>query len=969
MLPALVVIAFNIQGPKDFFCRGLASEYAERCLNIERRLTTLQAELVRKMASLAPLVAARNKSDLQQQAAALGRGDLGLRQILVADADHRVLAAASAPHVRPEPSLLDRFAATKTARQLPSQRQPALFVMETAASEASRLCLAVPVFSRETFTGLVLALLDSEPFQSILGDQGHDQSSFLLIDAADRVFASSGGRWQDADLSFGPLQIHPLAGKLFFRWDPANGRLKTLWPKLMRFRPAQADPSGSLKLILEAPRLNREHQLRNLLLQTMAIMLAPSLLALLIVRRIRQKIIRPIENLTDATENLPDKIRAGTEPVWPQSHFLECSTLIGHFRQTAAALAASYAEMNDFRRQSSEKLDSLLAHHRWEAFTTDRRLVQRSRQLEQARHRSQRIEELIDNLESAETRYRLLIENNLVGIFILQNDRYAYVNPRFAQIFGYQPEEIIDQLKVADLVHTEDHLLVSANNLKLLNGPPGGHLQYEYRGLCKNGETIFVEVHNSRGTSEGQPAIIGSLLDISERKNAEETIRHLAFHDPLTGLPNRLLFVDRVNQAVVRADRNKETFALLLLDLDRFKAINDSLGHTAGDAVLKETAQRLRGCLRETDTVSRFGGDEFNILLTQVHSDEETELVAHKILKAMEWPHDIDGHEMVLTCSIGIAMYPRDGLDQGTLFKNADTALYRAKDLGRNNFQFYSSAMNAQALERIALESSLRRVFEREELRIHYQPQMDLKTGRIAGLEGLIRWEHPAGEIITPSVFVPLAEETGLIVPIGEWVLRSGCYQLKNWLDAGFPPMRLGINVSGLQFQKSDFADLVLQVLRECGLPPRFLNLEITETVIMRNESAAIATMRKLREVGVTIAIDDFGTGFSSLSSLKDLPADHLKIDRAFVQNLPDSANEANIARYIVKLAHDLKLKVIAEGIENQQQLRFLREVGCDEIQGFLISRPLPAEQITQLLEKDIPFPNATLDEHKASTS
>jgi diguanylate cyclase (GGDEF)-like protein len=476
--------------------------------------------------------------------------------------------------------------------------------------------------------------------------------------------------------------------------------------------------------------------------------------------------------------------------------------------------------------------------------------------------------------------------------------------------------------------------------------------------LKKNGELIHVEVLNGQSSLDGQTAIIGTLLDISKRKQAEETIKHLAFHDPLTELPNRILFADRIQQALHRAERNKEKVALLFIDLDRFKSVNDSLGHAAGDAVLKEAAKRLQNCLRQADTVSRFGGDEFNVLLPQIGREEEVNMIAHKILKVLEWPYLVDDQEIFLSGSIGIALYPKDGRDAMSLTKNADTALYRAKDLGRNNYQPYSSAMNSRALERMALESSLRKVLDRQELRVFYQPQVDLQSGLVVGIEALMRWHHPTGRMIEPSVFIPLAEETGLIVPMGEWILRAACWQLKEWRGAGLQPLRLGVNVSSKQFQQTNLTELVCSILQETGLEASQINLEITETMIMSDVNESISVLQSLREVGVTIAIDDFGTGFSSLSYLKDFPADHLKIDRAFVQNLPFSKNEANIARHIIELAHSLGLKVIAEGVERNDQMEFLKTLGCDEIQGYFISPPLPAEEAFEFIKENLSLVN-----------
>jgi EAL domain-containing protein (putative c-di-GMP-specific phosphodiesterase class I) len=336
--------------------------------------------------------------------------------------------------------------------------------------------------------------------------------------------------------------------------------------------------------------------------------------------------------------------------------------------------------------------------------------------------------------------------------------------------------------------------------------------------------------------------------------------------------------------------------------------------------------------------------------VTQVKQESDVSLVAHKIIRAMSFPFHIEGHEIYLTCSIGMSLYPRDCNDVHALIKNADTALYRAKDLGRNNYQIYSPAMNARALERMAMENSLRRVLERNELRVHYQAQVSLLTGKIVGMEALVRWEHEIGEMIQPSVFIPLAEQIGVIAPIGEWVLRTACHQAKAWQQEGFAPLRVGINVSASQLQDPKFADVVAHIINESKIDPKWINLEITESVVMEDVKEAVGKFRQLHDVGITLAIDDFGIGYSSLSYLKDFPVDQLKMDRSFVQNLPRQTNDANIARHIIAMAQEVGLSVIAEGVETAEQYEFLKSLGCNEVQGFLMSKPVPPEKFAELL-------------------
>jgi diguanylate cyclase (GGDEF)-like protein/PAS domain S-box-containing protein len=953
LLPGLLILVLNLSGPHDFIHPGIETELAKQCRAIQHNMNAFHAELADKLSGLT--ANGPQRESLETRLTRLLQQEKDVRHVALWDNNGNLLLNRWS--TSGEKNVSDTLLAISPDEiKSLARRNIPLLLAATMPSTKNKglLCLACPLTKDGSPVGVALAIVGQKIYKSLL-DTGEDNGTgSLLVGENNRIVVSGTPAWHASDLLTANLFDQTPQRRQFLRWDPQSERVTRLQLQL----PARASTQilTSPQLVLSVPNARLHRHIHRMLLSSMALMLIPCLIALTMAFRVHRKIILPIKKLATATGDLSEKVRAGSFPTWPMASSSEVYDLTRHCQQAAQALAKCYAELDNQRQRNTDALENLLAQHRWEAFTTNRQLEKTARKLEKEIHQRHRIQELIANIDAAESRYQLLIENSLVGIFVYQHHRYSYVNPRFAEIFGYTPEEITKAEHQPQLVHPDDQIFVSANNLKLLGGTQPNHLRYEFVGLRKNGDTIHVEVLIGRGISEGHTALIGSLLDITERKQAEKTIEHLAFHDPLTGLPNRLLFMDRLNQAIARAHRQHESFTVMFLDLDRFKTINDSLGHTAGDTALKEVGKRLEASLRETDTVSRFGGDEFNILLTQTSHEEEIELVAHKILKTLAWPYDINGHEAFMSCSIGIAIYPKDGTETTALVKNADTALYRAKDLGRNNFQFYSSSMNSRALERMAMESSLRRMFERQELRVHYQPQINLKDGRISGLEGLVRWEHPVGNLIAPSVFVPLAEETGLIVPMGEWVLQAGCYQLKTWLDAGYPPMRLGINVSAHQLQKKDFAELVMQVLKECDLPPRYLNLEITETVIMHNMHEAFETLRMLRAVGITISIDDFGTGFSSLSYLKDLPADHLKIDRAFVQNLPFSNNEANIARHIIQLAHGLDLKVIAEGVENHEQLAFLREAGCDEIQGFLVSRPLPAEDISELLRDNKPL-------------
>jgi diguanylate cyclase (GGDEF)-like protein len=453
------------------------------------------------------------------------------------------------------------------------------------------------------------------------------------------------------------------------------------------------------------------------------------------------------------------------------------------------------------------------------------------------------------------------------------------------------------------------------------------------------------------------PAIARELREVEVRRDhklAEATVERQAHYDFLTNLPNRTTFRDRLTVALAQATRNRKMLAILFVDLDRFKTIVDTLGHTIGDQVLRGVAERLQASLEEGDSLARMGGDEFVILLPLINRADRAVRVAQRILEAIKPPFHFDHNELHITMSIGITLYPYDGEDADTLLKNADTALYRAKEQGRNNYQLYTPAMNARAFERLALENSLRKAVERKEFLVYFQPQVDLKTGTIVGTEALLRWQHPDLGIVYPSEFISMAEETGLISQLGEWVLRTACTLNKSWQKAGFSPMSVAVNLSARQFQQQDLVETVARILKETGLEARWLEIEITESIAMQNADYTNVLLRGLKEMGVRVALDDFGTGYSSLSYLKKFPIDTLKIDQSFVRDLTKDPNDAAIANAVIVLAHSLKLKVVAEGVETKEQEAFLRQHQCDIIQGFLFSVPLPANSLETLLRQHL---------------
>ena len=480
--------------------------------------------------------------------------------------------------------------------------------------------------------------------------------------------------------------------------------------------------------------------------------------------------------------------------------------------------------------------------------------------------------------------------------------------------------------------------------------------QIEETGSCTPFETEYagkekpVPVLLSASLLAAHQEVVGFSLDLTEFKEAEAKANHLAYHDALTNLPNQALFKDRLHQALALSRRNEQMLAVLLVNLDRFKTINDTLGYLTADQLLRDVATRLSGCVRDSDTVARFSGDEFAILLTQISRTQDAAKTAESIMEALSTPFHFEAQRLFVTASIGISVCPDDGRDAIALLRSAGTALKRTKERDGNDYQFYTSGRTTKALRQLILENNLRPGLEREEFVIHYQPQVNIRTFEIVGMEALVRWEHPGLGLLYPIEFISLAEHSGLIVSIGEWVLRNACAQSKSWQDAGFEPLRMAVNLSARQFQQPKLVDTIAQILKETGLDPRYLELELTEGSVMKDPDEAIGKLHELKAMGVKISIDDFGTGYSSLNYLKRFPIDTLKIDQSFISELNTDPDDAAIVTAIITLAHALKLNVIAEGVETQEQLEFLRGLSCDEVQGFLFAKGIPAEEFTELL-------------------
>ncbi|WP_413303191.1 EAL domain-containing protein [Bacillus sp. 1P10SD] len=549
----------------------------------------------------------------------------------------------------------------------------------------------------------------------------------------------------------------------------------------------------------------------------------------------------------------------------------------------------------------------------------------------------------ITDRKESEDRYRSLVEMSPDIIAVVNHEKIEYINEAGWKLVGAQhpedlighsplkfvPPQIVEAFKVRGNPHEQQKV----------------RLEFKVKKL--NGETIDVEMASTPIFYEGRFAVQVVGRDITERKRAEKTIQNMAFYDTLTGLPNRNRFRHHLNDALNEQEENK-MLAVLFLDLDRFKIINDTKGHNTGDIVLQRVADRLAMSVKKEGMVSRQGGDEFIILLEDTDK-ESAALVAQRILYEFSKPIEVNKQEFFVTPSIGISLYPSDGLDEETLIKNADTAMYQAKERGKNNFRFYSSNLNGNSIRKMELENGLRKALEKNQLTLHYQPQVSLATGEIVGIEALVRWNHPEHGFIAPSEFIPLAEETGLIVPIGKWVLWEACKQRKAWETAGFKDFPIAVNVSVRQFEDDHFIEYISTTLEEVGLQANHLELEITESIMQNLENSTII-LNQLKELGVLLSMDDFGTGYSSLSYLKHLPIDKIKIDKSFVDDILYHSNQGMMVKTIIDMGMNLNFIVIAEGIETEEQLSFLKNNACEIGQGYLFSRPVPADNLEQYL-------------------
>ena len=564
-------------------------------------------------------------------------------------------------------------------------------------------------------------------------------------------------------------------------------------------------------------------------------------------------------------------------------------------------------------------------------------LIRQHKELKQATEVSSRFGRLLD------------CSSNEIYIFNADNFYFIHVNKGGCDNLGYSIEELYE-MKAWDL-----NPGISQNEFLSYLEPlcKQGHKQLNFEAIYKrkDGSTYPVEVRLQLSSLEAPPVYVAMVLDISERKKAEDQLNYLAYYDNLTGLPNRRLFIDRLQQAMKEANRNEQLVAVLFVDLDRFKKINDSMGHETGDILLKEAAHRLRNCVRASDTVARLGGDEFTLVLSSMEHANDAINVAEQILENFSRPFHIKSLDLFISASIGITLYPLDDNSADDLLRDADTAMYHAKENGRNNFQFYNNEMTARVGERLKLERELREALVRNEFILFYQPQVDTENGTVVGMEALIRWQHPHQGLIAPDHFIRVAEETGLIIPIGKWVLQEACKQTQILHTSGLPPIHVSVNLSARQLEDPGLVQMVDQILKETGLEPALLDLEITEGMLMSDMNLVIQTLEELSALGVTISVDDFGTGHSSLAYIKRFPISTLKIDRSFIRDIPENKDDVSITIAIINMAHALGLKTVAEGVETKEQLDFLKQYKCNLIQGYYFSKPIAFNEIVKLFQ------------------
>ena len=686
--------------------------------------------------------------------------------------------------------------------------------------------------------------------------------------------------------------------------------------RLVQFRSIVLDGQdiGTIYIESDLERLNgRLHEYVLAFVVTLLLTLAP---ALLLGSRLQRPITRPLNELVS----------------------------------TAIAISGAQSYSIRARRRSDDEFGLLVTSLNGMLDQIERNHEQLEQQV------SARTAELVfanSKLRSAEEKYRTIFEDAVIGIFQATLDGQPLsINRAMAQLHGYDSAEQL----MAEVSNVVTELFVrpaQMNELRTSLEEKGfvRDVELELYRRDRTKKWVLANIRGVRDRSGAVTIIEGTIQDITDRKHAEEQVQFLAFYDALTGLPNRTLLKDRLANALAAARRRGEKVSLLFLDLDRFKIINDSLGHSCGDQLLQEVALRLKRSSREHDTVARLGGDEFVLVMAGIKDVPDAAIAAERIMDSMRTEFVIQGHNLNVSCSIGISIYPDHGTDSETLVKNADAAMYCAKEIGRNIFRLFSEHMNEQVVERLTIERNLRTALEKNELFLVYQPQTDLATGNIIGVEALLRWQHPEMGLVSPDRFIRVAENTGLILPIGEWVLKAACATARRWQDEGLTAVPVAVNVSAVQFRQEGFRGLVKRILGEARLAPQYLELELTESLLLSNAELTFPVLQDLKAMGVKLAIDDFGTGYSSLSYLRQFPVHRLKIDRSFIKAVAVNSDDAAITSAIISMGKNLNLKVIAEGVEDEAQLSFLRNHHCDEIQGYYFSPPLSSDEIEKKLQ------------------
>jgi diguanylate cyclase (GGDEF)-like protein/PAS domain S-box-containing protein len=655
-----------------------------------------------------------------------------------------------------------------------------------------------------------------------------------------------------------------------------------------------------------------------------------------------------------ACSGLIGRVLANKEAAW-----IADVTLDSHFPRAKAASAAGLRAAFAFPIRAGGNIVGVMEFFGSRAQNADQEMLLSAHFI--GRHIGQFFQRKMAEhaLRESEAHFRSVVEQASDSFYIHDgNGRFIDVNQHGCDSLGYTREQLLSlSFLDIDVEMSSDEL--EHLQAQVANGTP---IAVESRHRRKDGTTFPVEIRIGPIKINDEQHLLSLVRNVSERKELEEHIQHLAYHDSLTRLPNRAMFNRQLQHAILQAQRYNKRLAVLFVDLDRFKNINDTLGHDAGDRLLQEMARRISTCLRSSDVVARatedmvarLGGDEFVILIEEVTDTGKVSEVAQKILAAMVREYLLDGQLIHMTASIGISIFPDDGRNEFSLMKHADIAMYRAKESGKNTFQFYSSHMDAHSAKLLALESGLRRAIERNGLTLHYQPKVDVHTGQVSGVEALVRWKHPELGLVSPAHFIPLAEETGLIVPLSKWVLREACMQSAAWKAQGLPPVRIAVNLSARQFTDDNLSAETAKTLQETGMDPALLEFEITESMMMYNTDKTIEVLSELRAMGIRIAIDDFGIGYSSLSHLKQFPIDIIKMDRSFVKDIPGDQADAAIADAIIAMGKRLGIMVVAEGVETNAQLVFLRERGCDEIQGYYFSKPLTANELVSYLQHNL---------------